>query len=217
MHEYDIPVFPHEMESYEYSRGGLLTESQEMELASELMEVNSEQELEQFLGDLIKSAGSAIGGLIKSPVGQALGGALKGVAKQVLPMAGQALGGMIGGPAGSQIGGQLASAAGSMFGLELEAGEQEFEAAKTFVKIATDAIQNAASAPSGANPQAVAQAAVKQAMQTHAPGLFPPGPNGPFPPGPEPGPSHPESGNGHGHGHTGRWVRRGNKIVLFGV
>jgi uncharacterized protein (DUF697 family) len=211
MHEYDIPAFPHEMESYEYSRGGLLTESQEMELASELMEVNSEQELEQFLGDFLKSASHAIGGLIKSPVGQALGGALKGVAKQVLPMAGQALGGMIGGPAGSQIGGQLASAAGSMFGLELEAGEQEFEAAKTFVKIATDAVQNAASAPPGANPQAVAQAAVKQALQTHTPGLLAPGPVGPG--SDQGGPFHREPGGGQ----TGPWVRRGSKIILFGV
>ena len=211
MHEYDIPVFPHETESfeYEYPRSGVLSESQELELAAELMEVNSEQELEQFLGDLIKKAGGAIGGLIKSPIGQALGGALKGVAKQVLPMAGQALGGAIGGPVGSQIGGQLASAAGSMFGLELEAGEQEFEAAKTFVKIATEAVQNAASAPPGANPQAVAQAAVAQATQTHAPGLFGPDQGGPYPP---------EMGGGGGrHAHSGRWVRHHGKIILLGV
>jgi uncharacterized protein (DUF697 family) len=209
MHEYDIPVFPHETESFEYSRSGVLSESQELELAAELMEVNSEQELEQFLGDLIKKAGSAIGGLIKSPIGQALGGALKGVAKQVLPIAGQALGGAIGGPMGSQLGGQLASAAGGMFGLELEAGEQEFEAAKTFVRLAADAVQNAASAPPGANPHAVAQAAVTQAAQTHAPGLFEPEPTGAF---------HPDmGGNAAGRGHAGRWVRQGGKIVLFGV
>ena len=208
MHEYDIPVFPHEMESFEYSRSGVLSESQEMELAAELMEVNSEQELEQFLGDLIKKAGGAIGGLIKSPIGQALGGALKGVAKQVLPMAGQALGGAIGGPVGSQLGGQLASAAGSMFGLELEAGEQEFEAAKTFVKLAADAVQNAASAPPGANPHAVAQAAVAQAAQTHAPGLFAPD---------QPGSMHSQFDGNTGRGHSGRWVRQGGKIILFGV
>jgi len=54
MHEFDIPAFPHETESFEYSYPKVLSESQEMELAAELMEVNSEQELEQFLGDLIK-------------------------------------------------------------------------------------------------------------------------------------------------------------------
>ncbi len=210
MHEYDIPAFHHEAESYEYSYPKVFSESQELELAAELMEVNSEQELEQFLGDLIKKAGSAIGGIIKSPIGQALGGALKGVAKQVLPMAGQALGGYIGGPAGAQIGGQLASAAGGMFGLELEAGEQEFEAAHSFVRLAADAVKNAAGAPQGANPQAVAQTAVAQAAQVHAPGLYGPGPEpvGAF--------GH-EAGGPAGRGHSGRWIRRGNKVILLGV
>jgi uncharacterized protein (DUF697 family) len=208
MHEFDIPVFPHETESYEYSYPRILSESQEMELAAELMEVNNEQELEQFLGDLIKKAGSALGGIIRSPIGQALGGALKGVAKQVLPMAGQALGGAIGGPAGSQIGGQLASAAGSIFGLELEASEQEFEAAQTFVRLAADAVKNAATAPPGANPHMVARDAVTQAAQMHAPGLFanePTGKSGAEPPA------------GSGKGHTGRWIRHGNKIILLGA
>jgi len=211
MHEFDIPAFPHETETYEFSPR-VLSESQETELAAELMEVNSEQELEQFLGDLIKKAGSAIGGFIKSPVGQALGGVLKNVAKQVLPMAGQALGGAIGGPAGGQIGSQLAQTAGSMFGLELEAGEQEFEAAQNFVRLAADAVKNAAAAPPGAHPAQVAQAAVKQAVQVHAPGLLEP-PVQPGFGGPGPGP---EFGV-VGHGRSGRWLRRGGKIVLFGV
>jgi uncharacterized protein (DUF697 family) len=212
MHEFDIPAFPHETESFEYSYPKVLSESQELELAAELMEVNSEQELEQFLGDLIKKAGGAIGGFIKGPVGQALGGALKGVAKQVLPMAGQALGGMFGGPAGSAIGGQLASAAGGMFGLELEAGEQEFEAATNFVRLAADAVKNAAAAPPNANPHAVAQAAVSQAAQIHAPGLMGPGPEPP-----RPGAFGPEPTRPYGGGHSGRWIRRGGKIVLLGV
>jgi uncharacterized protein (DUF697 family) len=208
MHDYDIPAFPHETESFEYSYPRVLSESQEMALAAELMEVNNEQELEQFLGDLIKKVGGAVGGLIKSPIGQALGGALKGVAKQVLPLAGQALGGAIGGPAGSQIGGQLASAAGGMFGLELEASEQEFEAAQTFVRLAADAVKNAAAAPPGANPHAVAQSAVNQAAQVHAPGLLGNGPAGAF--GSQPG-------GDMGHGQSGRWIRRHNKIILFGA
>jgi uncharacterized protein (DUF697 family) len=208
MHEFDIPAFPHETESYEYSYPRVLSETQEMELAAELMEVNNEQELEQFLGDLIKKAGSAIGGIIRSPIGQALGGALKGVAKQVLPMAGQALGGAIGGPVGSQIGGQLASAAGGIFGLELEASEQEFEAAQTFVRLAADAVKNAAAAPPGANPHMIAREAVTQAAQMHAPGLFANEPTG------KPGP---EQGGGSGKGHTGRWIRHGNKIILLGA
>jgi len=41
--------------------------------ASELLEISSEEELEQFLGGLIKK----VGGFVRGPVGQALGGVLK--------------------------------------------------------------------------------------------------------------------------------------------
>src|SRR5438067_1817987 len=61
-----------------------LTEAQELELASELLEISSEAELEQFLGGLIKK----VGGFMKSPIGQALGGVLKNVAKKALPVVG---------------------------------------------------------------------------------------------------------------------------------
>jgi hypothetical protein len=237
MHEYDSSAFPREME-YEYSpRQGVFNEAQEVQLAEQMLELENEQELEQFLGDLIKKAGSAIGGLVKGPVGQALGGALKSVAGQVLPMAGQAIGGIFG-PAGAQIGGQLASAAGSAFGLgEMEAGEQEFEAAQTFVRLAADAVKNAAQAPPGANPHAVAQAAVAQAAQAHAPGLLSgvpsPGPGGMGAPGgmgqgfgqsggfgfgsPGGGPGGMGPGGPGAGGRTGQWARHGNKIVVYGV
>jgi len=211
LHDIENRGYPREAEGapYAFARGAF-NPNQEMELASELLEVASEQELEQFLGDLIKKAGSAIGSVVKSPIGQALGGVLKGVAKQVLPMAGQALGSYIGGPTGGQLGSQLASAAGGMFGLELENAEQEFEAAQTFVRLAGDAVRNAAAAPPGADPQAVAHAAVAQAAQVHTPGL-------PVGPPPMPGFGGPEPGAAPGHGRAGRWIRRGSKIILFGA
>ena len=62
-------------------------------------------------------------------------------------MAGSAVGGLIGGAAGSKFGGQLASRAGSALGLEgegVESGEEEMEAAKSFVKFANTAVKNAA-------------------------------------------------------------------------
>src|SRR5579871_6330860 len=62
-----------------------LSESEEIELASELLELGSEQELEQFLGNLFKGVSRAVGGFIKSPIGKALGGVLKNVAKKALP------------------------------------------------------------------------------------------------------------------------------------
>src|SRR5262245_15167344 len=114
----------YETENFEYSEwsgeGGGLSEADEMQLASELLGVSSEAELDQFLGSLIKKASSAIGSVVRSPIGQAVGGVLKSAAKKALPLAGGALGGYIGGPLGAKIGSGLASAAGSALGLEAE-------------------------------------------------------------------------------------------------
>ncbi len=154
---------------------GVFSEAQAMELAAELLEVGSEAELEQFLGDLIKKAGQAAGQFIKSPVGQQLGGLLKGAAKQALPMVGSAIGGYFGGSGGAKIGSQVASTAGRIFGLELEGlsmEDQEFEAAKSFVQFAGQAAKNAAAAPPTANPKAIAQQAATAAARQLAPGLL---------------------------------------------
>ncbi|MGV9868705.1 hypothetical protein [Rhodococcus koreensis] len=70
---------------------GPFSEVQETELANELLEITSEDELEEFLGKLV----SGVGKFAKSSVGKALGGALKGIAKTVLPMAAGALGNFI--------------------------------------------------------------------------------------------------------------------------
>lgn len=217
MHDIDrTQIGTREQETFEYppsggATGRVFNEQQEMELASELLEVNSEAEFEQFLGDLISKAGKAVGSFISSPTGQAMGGILKSAAGKLLPMAGSAIGGYFGGPAGAKIGGQLAQTAGGMFGLgEAESEEREWEAATTFVRLAGDAVKNAAGAPANANPRAVAQNAVAQAAQIHAPGLI--GPAG----GPGPGGDGPEGPMGRG-GRSGRWIRRGGKIVLFGV
>jgi hypothetical protein len=51
------------------------------------MAVRDEQELDQFLGTLIKQASRALGRLVGSPDGQAIGSILKGAAKQLLPHA----------------------------------------------------------------------------------------------------------------------------------
>jgi len=193
-----------------YGTAATVNEDEQMQLASDLMEVNSEEEFEDFLGDLISQGAKALGGFISSPTGNALGSVLKGAAKQLLPVAGQALGGFIGGPAGAQIGGQLASAASGMFEAEAEAEEQEWEAANTFVKLATDAVKNAAAAPPGSDPVAVAKSAVVEAAKVHAPAIVPAIANGR------------QAGRHHGRHHrcgetSGQWVRDGRKIILHGV
>jgi hypothetical protein len=178
----------------------VFNEAELTELAQELLSVTNEAELDRFLGDLIKRAGSAIGGVIRSPIGQAVGGLLKGAAKRALPLAGGALGGYIGGPLGAKIGSGLASAAGSALGLEAESfmGEdREVEGAKNFARMAGEAVKGAVTAPPSASPAAVAQAAVTAAAQKHAPGLLRGAPR-----------------PGGGAASTGRWVRRGRNIII---
>jgi uncharacterized protein (DUF697 family) len=154
--------------------GGVLSEAEEIGLASELLEINNEAELEQFLGGLIGKIGKAVGGVIRSPVGQALGGILKGVAKKALPIVGGALGSVIAPGVGTALGSQLGSAASGLFELELESmpqEEAEFEVARRLVGLTAAAASNAAHAPAGANPRAVARDAVLQAARDYAPGL----------------------------------------------
>jgi len=204
-----------EMEALEFEQGfrtgrdGVFNEAQEMELAAELLEVSSEQELEQFLGDFIKKAGRAIGGFVKSPVGQAIGGVLKSAAKVALPIAGGALGTLVGGPLGTTIGSSLGSMAGQALGLELEGLSQEdreFEAARQFVRFAGDTVKNALQAPPNINPITAARTAAAEAAREHAPGLL----------------DHAFGQFGHDgrhrhHHHHGDWVRHGDKIILYGL
>jgi hypothetical protein len=181
---------------------GTLSEADEYELANELLGVASEDELDQFLGDLIKKIGKRARKLIRSPIGRAVGGVLKGVAKKALPLAG----GLVGGPLGAQIGSGLASAADSEpppGGEPAGQEEMEFEGAKQFVRLAAHAVNKAAAAHPSADPRAVAQSAAISAARTLAPGLLN------------------QSGGGMaaagGHAPSGRWARHGNTIVLYGV
>jgi hypothetical protein len=192
----------------EYS-GEVFSEGELLELTAELLEVRDEQELDRFLGNLIRKAGSVIGKVVRSPIGQAVGGMLKGVVKKALPLAGGALGTFVGGPLGAQLGGSLASMAGSALGLEAEMMNQEdreFEGAKQFVRLAANTVQKATAAPPSADPRAVAQSAISQAVQALAPGLLQSAAGGLA------------AVTGHGGGgRSGRWLRRGNRIVLLGV
>jgi hypothetical protein len=205
--EYNPQMETYETGEYEWSGetewgGEVFSEAETMELAGELLEVANEAELDRFLGDLIKKAGSAIGSIVRSPVGQAVGGWLKSAAKQALPIAGGALGGFVGGPLGAKIGSGLASYAGGALGLEAEMSQEdrEYEGAKNFVKMAGEAVKSAVAAAPSANPVEVAKAAVKAAVQKHAPGLL--STNGAA--------SRPAGGPGR----TGRWVRQGRNVII---
>jgi hypothetical protein len=183
-----------------------LSEAQEVELATELMSISSEAEMDQFLGKIwkgIKKVGSVVGRVVKP-----FAGALKAVAKKALPFVGGALGSFIPIPGvGTAIGSALGSAVSKA--LELEFGEMdqeqaEFEKARRFVRIAATAAQKAASTPPSVDPVTAVNQALVSAARQHlpsadlrtiarlAPGMA-------------------------GGRHSGRWIRKGPSIVVIGA
>lgn len=209
-------------ESYGETWNEIFGEGEQEELAAELLSVNNEAELDQFLGSLLSRAARAVGDFAQTPAGRALGGALKGVAKKALPLAGGALGGWIGGPLGAKIGSGLANAAGQALGLEYQGAsqeEQEFAGARRFINLAANAIKSAATAANpNVDPRITALNAATAAARVLAPGLLGPGaPTGTTAPVPT-APGAPVHNRGSfGQGRSGRWVRRGNQIILFGA
>jgi hypothetical protein len=180
-------------------------EVEEMELAGALLEIQSEEELDQFLGNLIRRAGRAVGAAVRSPVGQTLNGILKNAARQALPVVGSAIGSAVGGPSGARAGSQLAATAGRLFGLELEGltqEDREYEVARRFVRFAGAAAANAGRAPASGAPQAIASSAAAAAARAHAPGLLRPA-------------GADAAARTNGAPRQGRWVRRGRHIVIL--
>lgn len=154
-----------------------LSEAQEEELASELMEVGSDEELEQFLGGLISGIARDAGRFLRSPAGHALGGILKGVAKKALPVVGGALGSAVAPGIGTALGSQLGSLASNLFEMELgpmPEVEAEFEVSRRLVQLMAAAARQALEAPRqpGVSPKAAGWDAVLRAARQYAPGLY---------------------------------------------
>ncbi|MGY0231799.1 hypothetical protein [Longispora urticae] len=147
----------------------------ENELAGQLLQVANEEELDQFLGSVFRSAVRGVGNFARSGAGRALGGILKNVAKKALPVVGGALGSWVAPGIGTAIGSRLGSAAAGLFEIDSETmsdQEVDFEVARRIVRLSAGAAKQAARAPRGAPARKVAQAAVTTAARKHAPGLL---------------------------------------------
>lgn len=185
-------------------------DSTEMELAAELLEIQGEAELEQFLGGVIKKAVSGVRDFAKSSAGKTVGKVLTGVAKKALPIAGGAVGTFFGGPAGGAIGSQIGGFASNLFEMEMEAMDPEdrdFEVARRFVRLAGTAAQTTARRARMAPAQAAARAGLMTAARRHAPGvvrLLRDDESVMVP-------------RVAGEGRTGRWIRQNDRIVLMGA
>lgn len=209
-HEAPVYETAYEDEIYgedEFGSGETMNEEEEMALTAEFLEIQSEEELDRFLGKLVRRAARGIRNFARSSVGRAIGGVLRSVAKAALPVAGAALGTFVGGPVGGKLGSKLASMAGDKLGLEL-AGltheEANFATGRQFVRFAMNAARQAAMSAPNQNPNVIARSAVQQAAQRFAPGLL--GPNQPrLPVAPTP------------VRNRGVWIRRGSAIIIYGA
>ncbi len=203
----------HERETEGRLLTGVGPDSRELGLASELLEVASEHELEQFLGDLLASAAGAAGRFVESPTGQALGGILKDAARKALPVLGGAVGDYAAPGRGGDWGRRVGAAASQLFELELDGlsnEDREFELSRRYVQWARSAARMAAnaSARQTAPPQAIARAAAMQAARRYAPGLLSLI---------DPANRVPAASLVGARAHAplnGRWVRRGRYIVV---
>lgn len=189
---------------------GEMPDSLEMELANDLLNISNEQELDLFLGKLVRRAGRAVGKFARSSAGRAVGGLLKNVAKKALPFAGKALGTFVGGPLGGVIGGKLGTMATTLFELDLEGmnpEDQQFEVAKAYVRFANSAMRQGASLARknpGTPPRQIYRTAIRRSAQQYAPGLL-----------------SRASGMGGNQNRSpvrarkGTWVRKGKVVVLY--
>jgi hypothetical protein len=199
----------------------VLGEQEELELAMELLNVQTDQELEQFLGNMFRKIGSglkAVGSFAAKNVVPVLGSALKQIAKRALPIAGGALGSLIPIPG---VGTVLGRAVGSVVAnaLEMEVAglpreDGDIERARRFVRLAASAIHQAASSPGLDSPENIAREALSNATIRHLPaaagalatltpiagevqGALTPSPMA--------------------FGHSGIWKRHGRHIVVEGL
>jgi uncharacterized protein (DUF697 family) len=150
------------------------SEETEMELASELLTVNNDSELDHFLGDLLKKAVGAVSGLLGGGQGNILKNIIGTVAKKVLPIAGTAAGTIFGGPIGAAIGGNLGQAASGLFEMEMEGmsnEDREFEVARAVVRFGGNAARQVEDSLSD-NPQEDVRQGVIEAAKRFAPGLL---------------------------------------------
>ena len=177
----------------------VFSEEEELQLAMELLEVASEEELEQFLGNVFKSVWKGVKkvGATIAKVAKPLGGALKAVAKTALPFVGGALGSMIPIPGvGTALGSALGRAASNALELEMEnaaPADRELELARRFVRIAGQAARLAGD--SAGSTRAV-ESALTRALHQQLPHFRSPAPQQ--------------------EDESGRWRRRGNRIVVMG-
>jgi len=183
-------------------RSPAFDETKEMELATELLEVASDSELDRFLRRLsLRAAGPR--GSPGAGAWDLLRSSLKEIARSLLALPAPArckCDCTHGDVAAGRSTKRGALAASRLLGVELEGlspEDQEFEVARRFVRLAASAAEAASRAPRGRAPTAVAGTALRHAARRHAPGLA----------------VRPAEGSAR-EGGSGRWTRARRHVLL---
>jgi hypothetical protein len=168
-------------------------------LAADLLAIQNDDELEEWLGSVFKKIKKGASNFVRSPLFSKVKGFVRSAAKKAIPMAGRALGTYFGGPAGGALGGKVGSYFSSLFEGEFEGmsyEDAEFEAAKKFTRFAMGAMSNAAQMPANLDSKEATKQAILNAANRYAPSLV---------------------GSGRSSAKSGRWIRKGNQVVLLGL
>jgi hypothetical protein len=150
------------------------SDAEERKLASDLLEVANEAELEQVLGDLFNRASKGVD-LVGSKVDGAVEGLIKTVARRALPSVRAAVGAAWGASErdqnarklGSLVNQALQAKVAGMTAADpdLQRCRRLFEKHRQFVRLAGRAAKAAARAPAGVAPVAVAQKVLTDAAK----------------------------------------------------
>jgi hypothetical protein len=195
--------FEFEFESFE---SGEMSEQEELEFAMELLSVQNEYEMEQFLGKLVRGIGRGL-----KSIGKVALPALKSLAKVALPIAGKALGSFIPIPGvGTMIGGAIGRAAANALEMEfagMDPGQADIEKARRIVRVIRSALRELSMAL-GAPSESAVRSALASAVQRNIPGVNLSIRRETAPMG--------MASETAATTASGRWWRRGNTIVVDG-
>lgn len=212
-------AFPGEQEGAALGEAALpIPEFEELELAMELMEVTNEQELEQFLGGVWKAASKEFNKAARPYKQRAMACVtlLKGAAAVVLPRVLKVVLPKLSDAAiktvitkveqvlSNQVAGRMEKEMG-----EVTMEEGELEAARRFVRLAGSTFQRAINAPPRMDPVHAARDGFRAASRR----LF----LSPVSSGRGVGIIGLSETTGAAPGRSGRWVKRGSRIILYGV
>jgi hypothetical protein len=200
----ELEMFEGEEQQPRRSGGRVLSDTAEMSLAADLLEIRDQADLKQFLGNLARHVAKTIGVQLSSPHADAIRDVLAGAVTRALRHIGRTPR-THPAPFGSTVGSRLASIPSSQLGLELEglsSEDREFETARRLVRFAAEAAKNAIMGKSR-DPVAAAWAGACAAARLYAPGLLRAlerQRTGEYP---------------HSAERLGRWIRKGDNVVVL--